>query len=782
MQKPKTVIGIAEDKALASFSTLVQGTIGDAEMSIAEITGRADADQRRVLTGARLFLQEQGRALRDEIEKNFTGYMKRAMQTMHTDLRTGLADISADNLTLIDDDVMTRQIEVDRLVLKLRDADPIKLGRINLMIAQMHGDNKVRERENPFRPYLLARAVHEALRAMLADELRFKVLFEHLGSAMVLNLPTYYAGIEQVFESRGIHARMTARPSELTRSERDRLAWRRAAEQMLEQAEPGAAGAAPLDNPQHALQARMLPKLQRLQQRQAGGGGGGGGSSDGGGVDLSAFPTITGLPDEAPPMGLQQLVHNVFNHPHARMPGHDVYTPPTHSPQSRVALNLQLRQMQLAEAAQGTVAARPEPLELREQIADGNANPGDRLTVDLVALLFEFIVHDEKLPSALRKQLARMQLPFLRAAVADPTMLHEPSHPARRLLDRIGTVAAGVNPHAPGYEQIEQNITRVVDGVLERFDDDVAVFADSERELDEALLPLLRGGDDAHGRYIDAIEESEAGSALLEASNIVLHEMLVPLVLEARLYDFLALTWVRVLSHPACSPANGALLPELIWSAQEKLTPEDRTGLMKLLPALVPRVREGLSLIGLDEEASKAALDQLVAIHMDVLGNKVPPSARPMSIEELRSYFARFGPERDRALDRVDTDAPPGRAELEQALAARNLQATVVTEPARIEPDEAHDAWLAWARPGAAFELLVHETYVPVRLCAVSRNASAYVFAIPGQAAPTIYLRAALLAAMQAGVLRSLEYAPLFDRAVESLMAGAESLTPAPAP
>lgn len=777
MQKPKTVIGIAEDKALASFSTLVQSTIGDAEMSIVEMSARSDADHRRMLTGARLFLQEQGRAFRDQIEQNFAGYMKRAMQTMHTDLRAGLNDFSADTLTLIDDEVMTRQIEVDRLVLRLRDADPIKLGRINLMIAQMHGDNKVRERENPFRPYLLARAVHEALRGMLADEARYKILFEHLSVAMVANLSAYYTGIEQVFESRGIHARLQARPSELSRAERDRLAWRRAAEQLLETTEAGAGAG---DNPQHALQARMLPKLQRLQERQNGGGAAAP-ASDPGAVDLSAFPTI-GMPEDTPPqVGLQQLVHNVFNHPHARMPGHDM--PQGHAPhiapaQSRVALNLQLRQMQLAETAQSAGAPRPEPLELREQIADGGASQADRLTVDLVALLFEFIVHDEKLPSTLRKQLGRLQLPFLRAAIADPTLLHEANHPARRLLDRMGTVAAGVNPHAPGHEDIERAIGDIVHGVLERFEDDVSVFADLEQELDAVLLPLLRGGDDANGRYIDAIEESETGAALFQASTAVLHQLLEPLMVEARLFDFLVLTWVQVLSHPACSPANGALLPELIWSAQEKALPEDRIGLMKLLPALVPRVREGLALIGMDEVASKAALDQLVDIHMDVLGNKVPPSARPMTLDELRAHFAGFGAERDRALAAADAEAAPARADLERALAARNLQANLVTEPSTIAPQDAHEAWLAWARPGAAFELLVHETYVPVRLCAVSQRGSAYVFAIPGQAAPTIYLRAGLLAAMQAGILRSLEYAPLFERAVESLMAGAESLAP----
>ena len=752
--KSKSVIGIAEEKALTSFSYLVEVTCADADAGMTEAMGRVNAAERRVLMGARTFMQDQGRAFRRQVEQFFSAYLARAMQTMHTDLRADTKNIRAEALTLIDDDVVTRQIEVDRLVLRLRDADPIRLGRINLMIAQLHGDHKVRERENPFRPYLLARALHEGLRSMIADEARSKTLFEYLSAAMVERLPDYYAGIIEVFESRGITAKMVARPAELTRAERDRLAWKRAAEQLLEQADPGQLGT---DNPQHALQVRMLPKLQRLQEMQA----------------RRAQAAATPEPGGFPALDLQGLVHDVFTHTGGpRMPGHDGAGTLEH-----ITLDKQLMQMQQSVAHAAGTAAKLQPLELREQIPDAGASAQDRLTADLVALLFEFIVNDEKLPGALRRQLGRLQLPFMRAAMTQPDMLHEPEHPARRLLDRPGTVAAGVTPHSPGYADIEREITRVTDSVLSGFDSDIAVFADSERAFDAALVPLLRGHDGATSRYLDAIEEAETSGALLDASMGVLHELLKPLQVEQRLFDFLTRTWMRVVAHPACSPANGALLPELIWSAQAKSAPDDRNALMKLLPALVPRVREGLALIGLPEAQSKAALDQLVAIHMDVLGNKLPPAATRLNLEELRGHFAGFGTAREAALASSVTQRPAARDDIEAALGKRGLHATLVTEPKQIEPQFAHEAWLAFARPGAAFEQLVHDNYVPVRLCAVSRQASAYVFSIPGQAAPTIYLHAALLAAMQAGTLRSLEYAPLFDRAVESLMAGAESVS-----
>lgn len=140
------------------------------------------------------------------------------MQTMYTDLRIDLENLSAGNLSLIDDETVSRQIEVDRLVQRLRDDENLK--RLNLIIAQLHGDQQVRERENPFRPYLMARSMHQLLKEMVTDEGAGKMLFGLFSTALANNLPAYYADIREVFESSGFRAQLLARPSRLVRHQR----------------------------------------------------------------------------------------------------------------------------------------------------------------------------------------------------------------------------------------------------------------------------------------------------------------------------------------------------------------------------------------------------------------------------------------------------------------------------------------------------------------------------------------------------------------------------------
>ena len=50
------------------------------------------------------------------------------------------------------------------------------------------------------------------------------------------------------------------------------------------------------------------------------------------------------------------------------------------------------------------------------------------------------------------------------------------------------------------------------------------------------------------------------------------------------------------------------------------------------------------------------------------------------------------------------------------------------------------------------------------------------MFTIADVDAQALYLKGPLLEALENSSIRPLEYAPLFDRAVESLMVGAESL------
>lgn len=744
MHIPKRIIRLAKDRALSSFSSLAEQTVVEADTMTTRAMSEASPAELRNLTTVRTFLRGEARTLRGRMDRHFAGLLERAMQTMHIDLRTSaLQEINYLTLTLIDDDVVTRQIEVDRMVARLRDAEPIALGRVNLTIAMMHNDSEAKERENPFRPYLLARALYEALRELMWEESQSKLLFDALSVAMANRLPGFYGGILEVFEAGGLTARLVARPTAMTRSERDRLAWQKAAQQMLGGADGAGAAAG---GPEGALQQRLVPKLQRLKEIQQGGDGVAGKGQD-----------------------LVDMVWNMFHQPKSARRTR----PRPRGDDERGPLDAALLEQQQA-VAQG--AAPPAPLALRELVDQAKANVEQRRTMDVVALLFESIVNDDLLAPPMHAEMGRLYLPVLRAALMEPDLLHMEEHPVRRLLDRLGSVGVGFTPDLAGYAVLVHELHGIVGAVLDLFDDDMDIFADAERAFDGHLAALLAASDPRIGPCVEAIDEAAAASARLTWTGVALSAALQPLQIDPRVADFILGTWARVLSHAASGgPASIALLPELLWSAQEKTTLDDRAALMRMLPDLVRKVREGMAAIALPEAPSKAAFDRLVAVHMDVLGNKQAPARNQLTLAQFREHFRDFS---------IEAVSPPagkdgwvGKFELEAALTQRAIDATLHARAAARLPQSSDADWLAWARPGAGFEIKVDGRYQPALLCSVNSGASVFMFSIAGQAAPAIYLKGPLLEGLENSTLRPFEYAPLFDRAVESLMAGAESLT-----
>ena len=794
MHIPKRIIRLAKDKAVLSFSSLAEQTVAEADAQMTrEMNGAGPAEMRN-LNQLRTFLRAEARALRTRMERHFAGLLERAMVTMHVDQRAATAkDIDYGSLTLIDDDVLVRHIEVERLVGRLRDAESGPLGRVNLTIAVMHDDREARERENPFRPYLLARALHEALRELMWEEAQSKLLYEALGLAMAKRLPGFYAGILDVFESGGVNARLTSRPTAMSRAERDRLAWQAAARRLALGGRAGGGGGsgsgsgggtgigdgghghgpdhghghpgghaggagvdliarlAP-DHPDFALQARMLPTLQRLRELH----------------HASAEFAPGGQVQD-----LLDLVWDMFHQPRGAAVAPMIAD--AHGHDTRNALDTVLLAIQRAVAS-GDQA--PAPLGLRVLLADHPDKPaGDSeqtRVMDVSALLFHSMVQDETMTAAMQHQFERLFVPFVRAALMEPELLHQASHPVRRVVDRLGSLGAIVSPELPAPVLAEGELDSIVGVILDRFDHDIRVFADAERVLDSRVKAQLRAIVPGFAVCAEAVAEAAADSARLAGAGVALSAALQPLQVDPRLADFLLGTWARVLSHPGANAVDAvSLLPDLLWSAQEKVTHEDRAALVKMLPELVRKVREGMASISLPEGPSKAAFDRLVAVHMDVLGGKQEFARRAMTLEEFRYYFSDFAIHEDVGA----SDGWVGGFELEAALSRRKAAATLHAKAAARMSQAADADLLSWARPGNPFEVKVGEAFVQAMLTAAPAGESAFVFAVAGQPQAEIYLRDPLLEAMEEGSLRPLENAPLFDRAVESLMAGAESLS-----
>jgi hypothetical protein len=783
MQISKRVIQLAKERALFGFSMLAQNMVSEARYNLQRPpqSVRTVADS-SALNEASAFVSRQGGEFTARLQAYYGDYLDRAMQTMYRDLRTGLHNMSADKLSLIDDDTMNRQIEVDRLVVRMRDVDQENLGRLNLIIAQLHGDHEVKERENPFRPYLLARTLHEVIKQTLRNEAAGRLLFDAMAEVMISRLPGFYAAIREVFEANGIRSRLVAKPASLTRRQRE-LIRQRAANPDIDEgmfavvAEDPAHEGESASRIQNGL--RSMLDLQKAQEQQEG-----------------AVPAM--LDPRKRALAFQEFVWNVFDQKRpmpmprasvaAREPATVSVENMSRSSAPAVSADLweHLLQMQKEAAARGAGSEeRGRLAEVRARFAQSAITTEERLTIDVVSLLFEYIFRDQHIPGDMRNEIGRLQVPFLRAALLAPELLKMAGHPARKLLNRIGAIAASIDTNLASDREVSAEISAMIGRVLEQFEDDAVVFAACCEGFEEFLQRVYRHRDDDAARLADAIEEAERASVMLYGFRNTLRDLLPPLDVDHRVATFISDTWARVMAILMVRNADNeplinqyrVILPELVWSVQGGHTVQERGLLMRMLPELVRRLKKGMELACVPASESTEALDRLADVHMQVLraaGRQ--PARKNLSLEDLYQHFSLMQVCEGSYLWVESVPLPVASATVMAALGGRDAEADLEIRSEPIPPLAVDDEWMAQMQLGIGAEVEMDKEFELARLAWVSEQRSLFMFVEEESGLPIIYSAISLLKALRDGALRPLEYAPLFDRAVESLMEGAESL------
>lgn len=112
--------------------------------------------------------------------------------------------------------------------------------------------------------------------------------------------------------------------------------------------------------------------------------------------------------------------------------------------------------------------------------AKAHVSGSDEDTIDLVGMLFEYILQDHTIPAPMQVLLARLQIPYLKVAILDRRMFAHASHPARKLLDQLADAAKSWSEESDRDHRLFEKVKAVVEMLLQDFDDDIGVF---ERQL-----------------------------------------------------------------------------------------------------------------------------------------------------------------------------------------------------------------------------------------------------------------------------------------------------------
>ena len=265
-----------------------------------------------------------------------------------------------------------------------------------------------------------------------------------------------------------------------------------------------------------------------------------------------------------------------------------------------------------------TLAAGRAALQLQTRVLKAQLHSEEeKAIVEVVALIFDGILSEERIPSSIRVWFARLQMPVLRHAMSDPGFLADELHPARCLIDRMGACVMGFEASV-SMEPLQQEIKRIVQVIEQYPDTGRRVFEITYQEF-QAFLASHFCESSAVQHIADVAQQAEHKEALTVQYTIELRQLLAQASVPEAVRRLLFQTWAEAMAMAAVvygvtdprAKSMRQVAADLVWAVGAKSSRQERAQVVARLPLILQQLREGFALLVLDEQTQKALIKSL---------------------------------------------------------------------------------------------------------------------------------------------------------------------------
>jgi hypothetical protein len=389
--------------------------------------------------------------------------------------------------------------------------------------------------------------------------------------------------------------------------------------------------------------------------------------------------------------------------------------------------------------------------------ADGKKpalNEMDEDLINLVSMLFEFILDDYNLSAPVQVLISRLQIPILKVVIKDKTFFSKATHPARKLLNSLARAGIGwSDSDEKARDKLYDQIHDIVARILNEFDGDVRLFETLGEEFDQFLARENRKSSLVEQRT----RESERGRIKSQKAQETVDQILQSKLTRYRLTEpvrnILLNGWSRVMflaylrddvEHRWAQTVR--VVDDLIWCLHPHQEDEERDQWVRVVPGLLKSLRAGLEEVSynsskLDEMMADLKHELTEAFRANALVEAMEDSPEPME-EEI--------PAPQTAIER--------QQELENAAIAEHI--------AKIDEIQVGN-WVEFS--------LVNGASFRCKLSAVIEEAECFVFVNRMGLKVIEKTRSELAHELRRGRLTVLEQGALIDRALDAVVGSLRS-------
>jgi len=697
-----------------------------------------------------------------------------------------LGQVSAETLTLVDAVTTAHGVIVDRAAGKMRGIIEDQLRDLHIVVQHLTGRSALRTAENPFGPEVFMRALLDAAEDLALHTEAWDFYLNVFEKPLAEEIGRIHTALLEHFQRHGLDAKLIRRE----------MAARQAAARGVGIAggvQPGAEpttqpGAAPPTMPGYpGYGPQAMPGAVP-------------------GTMPGAMPGTAGGPATMPQQGMSRAVAAAIFDPSvalnnllARLQSNarDLRLPPmpqvgpAEAPLLEAIGELQQLGLEGVHGAAFAGTAAGSINTWREHLVEKSSRTVDKLTIEIVGMLFDHVMQDKQVPAEIKALISRLQFPVLKAALLDADFFASSTHPARRLIDRIASTAVGWEPYGDENERYKNEVDRIVREVLQKFDKDVAVFEKLLGEFENFVGEIPPRETDPVARAKRALEEAEKREILAINTTIQVRRAFEKVELEPYLRDFLVGPWVQVLvtatlrdeQTPGFSKRFREAIHDMVWSVQPKASVDDRRRLVELIPNLTRVMRDGLALIHMAEREQNEFFKQLMESH--AMAVKPVDQARyirsSLATTELRARLDGMQLTGTFPITTVAGGVRVSTGALMRAAAEHDAELKV-PEPVtdigpldRVEEARLEEEIASWQR-GTWFSMWNGKEMVKARLRWISPLRTLFLFSTDREKNAHVMPPDLIKNYLKRGKLKALEATPLTKRAVDGVVGDFEKM------
>jgi len=260
-----------------------------------------------------------------------------------------------------------------------------------------------------------------------------------------------------------------------------------------------------------------------------------------------------------------------------------------------------------------------------ENFSVNHINPVDQDVIDVVSMLFEFILEDKNIPSEAKAHIARLQIPLLKAAIIDKDFFSTSKNAARSLLNELAHAALGIIDETdPSSLSLLSEIERVVNTINDEFEDDLSLFDQQLTEFNIFLKQHAQQEDNIKHRLEKKTKQKEDHALAYHWVEDTIDEILADKHLPDVIIELINGPWKRVMLNTYLNNGQNSdtwknqvrFIDVLEWSVQPKHESIDRQKLANIIGQLVMTLRNGLQVIQVSNDDIQKILLQLEPFHV----------------------------------------------------------------------------------------------------------------------------------------------------------------------